>query len=65
VLALLDPGHEVGDVLAQGRHARDRDLLADEISDQESQQRFALERREADRRARVVGERVQPLSVSV
>ena len=35
-------------------HALARDRLADQVGDQQPQERFALQRREADRRPRVV-----------
>ena len=56
---------EVGDVVAERGEALARDLLADEVADQQAQQRLALQRREGDRRARVLASACRPLSVSV
>ena len=50
LLGLVQPRLEVGDVLAQGGDALAGDLLADEIADQQAQQRLALERCECDGR---------------
>ena len=63
-LALVDAHSQVGDVLAQRADALARHLLADEVGDQQPQQRLALERREGDRRPRVARSASRPLSVS-
>ena len=39
---------EVGDVVAERGHAFARDLLADEVADQQAEERVALHRRERD-----------------
>jgi hypothetical protein len=45
-LCLLDAGGEIGDVLAQRAHAFAGRRVADEVGDQEPQQRLALERQD-------------------
>src|SRR4051812_24205241 len=64
--ALLEAGADVGEVVAQCRHARAGDVVADEVGDQQPDQQLGLQRRERDRRRRplaqcvaaLVGERV-------
>jgi hypothetical protein len=52
-LGVLQARLDVGDVVAQRADARARDLLADEVADQQPEQGVALERCEADWRPRV------------
>ena len=59
--ALVEPRDDVLEVLAQRRHARARDLVADEVGDQQAQQQLALERRERHRRRRPVAQRLDAL----
>ena len=58
---LFEARVDVGDVVAQGGHALAGDLLADEVADQQPEQRVALQRREGDGRARVFAERLESL----
>ena len=61
----LDASAEVGDVVAQRGKALAGDLLADEVADQEAQERLAFQWGDADRGACEVGERTAALSVRV
>ena len=56
-LGLVERSLELGDVVAQRAEALAGDLLADEVADQQAQERLALQRREGDRRPRVLDER--------
>jgi hypothetical protein len=60
-LAIVEPGPEVRDVVAERGHALARHGLPDEVGDQESQERVALDRGEANRGLRVVSERLETL----
>src|SRR5690348_3510175 len=57
-LGLVEPKPEIVDVGPERRKACEGDLLTHEVADQQAQERIALERRERDRRAGVVGERL-------
>ncbi|HEU0335437.1 MAG TPA: MMPL family transporter, partial [Gaiellaceae bacterium] len=58
-LGVVEPGLQVGDVLAQSGEARTRHVLPDEIGEQQPQQRLALQGRERDGRAGVGAECVE------
>jgi hypothetical protein len=58
-LGVLKPPFDVSDVVAQRGHALARDLLADEVADQEANQRLTLERCERDRGACVFAQRLK------
>jgi hypothetical protein len=52
---------DVSEVVAKRGHAPSRDVLADEVADQEAEQCVALDRHECDRRLGVFVERVESL----
>jgi hypothetical protein len=64
-LALVQPGLDVRDVLLEGAYALARDVLADQIADEQAEQGMALERGERDRVAAYSRSASSPLSVSV
>jgi fluoride exporter len=60
-LRVVESLHQVSDVLAERDHARARGRLTDEIAQEQTQERIALERREAHRSPRVLTESLEPL----
>ena len=55
--AFFESIHQLGDIRTKGYEACAGDRFSDEVAEEEPEERVALERRDAHRRSRVVGER--------